>query len=825
MVRSFNSLWKFQCGSSVISVGATPDCGLVAAGSVDRRVYLLDRDGHLLWPDCPTLDAEVWAVDISEDGGTVAAGTAEKRPAAGSLYLFDRSGDLLFQQELGSPVWSVSASVNGDVIAASTWANKVYVFKRSLDTYQQIEIIAGSGEGFYGTDISPNGDRIVVASYGKGLLNYRRSNKIARTLEVTAGLYNVQLFNRGRSAVVGRADGSLSVFRRLDGSSHRQSARIASRPICGVSVSDEGRLAACGSFDGRMYITTLEGDLLWQFETDGEVWTTAMSADGELVVAGSGDGYVYLLHNRCSDSALRELTAKERNVGRATGDRLSSRVSDLVAAYNRLGIPRYGSRRLIKLLTGRNSDGAYSAARKVLDDHLADEPSDAEAHFALAEILLSSAEWGRAIRHFQNAAEDPYLRTQSLLRAGHCFSQLGLQTAAQTTFRRARESYLNRDKRRVIYNLARSYEDQGNIPSAEGHYEVLLAWDIGYRGALNRIRDLQQADSSNDSDVGSSDRVDYTGLTVSLLGPDVPRSNEIDEPLRSVIRARSTTELSVPISERHQLFQAIDVIHQHLAGSLLSFYSLNYDVQRYVRYDYSPPHDELKKYLELTNLLAVVQDLERGAKTLDVGTATGRYPTLLGALGFDSFGVDNSEDSIAYAEEKRNRDNASATYLLGDATELPFENNQFRLLTCMMGTFAHFPALQRQQILTEFNRVLISDGVVVISTWDPECSDLSLLSMYSETEAERIRRASPSRHELQTLLRMGGFVTERVSPFCLLADSTAYELFLTPASENRQTGSIEWLTRAVEFDLAAKSMFSDMHGQMYLVAARKQQRS
>ena len=88
------------------------------------------------------------------------------------------------------------------------------------------------------------------------------------------------------------------------------------------------------------------------------------------------------------------------------------------------------------------------------------------------------------------------------------------------------------------------------------------------------------------------------------------------------------------------------------------------------------------------------------------------------------------------------------------------------------------------------------------------------MSMYTQSQKEMIRKASPTQKSIKTLLEIFNLEVLEIRPFSLLPDLFGYELKfdeLTPLD----------LRRLVEFDLAARAIFPKSHGQMYLVHARK----
>jgi len=803
----YEYLWSYVCGGAIISVATTPSCSLIAAASVDCKLYLLNRDGVLLW-DKP-LDNEAWAVSISADGSRIAVGTANKKPADGTVYVYNREGREIWRYKIGSPVWGVNLSGDGTILAVASWGNKAYRFIEKAGTYY-LEYKKNIGtKGLYGVSLSADGVYCVISSYDDALVLLDNSFSIIKKFPIDTGLYGAKLSPDASIAIAGCRDGRFLLFPSFLNGIPQLSPQMSSRPICGVSISDDGKILALGSFDGRVYVTSAKGHCLWSFETDGEVWSTVLSADGSLVCVGSGDQNIYLLQNLCSSAVLKEIEAVEAAVEKAGNLQLRTRLNDITSLYLRYGLISYGSLRLRELIAS-DLKLAEEIVQEFLVADIQENPTHYETHYCLANFLKGKKDWISAVRHYQEAANDPIFRSRALNDAGECFSKLGWKTATLSCFHRTREQYLSRDEKKVIYNLARSYEDSGYRREAIKHYQLLLSWDISYRNALERLQKLSLPKAPAPVE---NRRTDYTGLTVSLLGPDIPRVNEVDGTLVPILEARAK-ELFVVPGERAKMQNAIDtLIESNSLPKNLRNRGLDYDIISYLKYDYLLPEDEIKKQLEMVNFLSILQDNQWIKSALDIGAATGRYPTILASMGIKAIGIDMESDAMAYAQRKKTA-SSYPYYCICDALHLPFSSKSFDLISCMMGTFAHFSPEKRENICREFWRVLRPEGLLIISTWDIECKHLSFLSMYSQSQKEMIRRNSFTRADIQEFLEQLGLQVLGIKSFALLPDLFSYELKFEELTATD-------IRRIVEFDFATHGIFPNFHGQMFMVYAKK----
>ncbi len=94
-------------------------------------------------------------------------------------------------------------------------------------------------------------------------------------------------------------------------------------------------------------------------------------------------------------------------------------------------------------------------------------------------------------------------------------------------------------------------------------------------------------------------------------------------------------------------------------------------------YDKSPSHSDLLNVWK--SLLSEIFN-ERRMKILDVGTGTGFIALLLAEIGHEVVGVDISNGMIEVAKRKAKKVNIE--FVLGDAEDLPFDDNSFDAVTC-----------------------------------------------------------------------------------------------------------------------------------------------
>lgn len=115
--------------------------------------------------------------------------------------------------------------------------------------------------------------------------------------------------------------------------------------------------------------------------------------------------------------------------------------------------------------------------------------------------------------------------------------------------------------------------------------------------------------------------------------------------------------------------------------------------------EYFQARDHLDLHLA-ESLKILIQD--RGLKKiLDVGCGTGQLVAFLNKNGFEAFGCDNTQEAIKQARKI----NSPQAIIQASATELPFKNNSFDLVTAV-SLIEHLEGKEPQDFIKESYRIL-----------------------------------------------------------------------------------------------------------------------
>ena len=746
---------------------------------------------------------KVWCVACDAAGVKFLAGTANKKPARGNLYAFDADGTQQHILNIEAPIWGVSLSPNGIFAACTSWNGHIYLFKQESGKFELTWKTPNtlSSAGCYGVRVNDRG-RVYAAIYDQGIYSVSPTLSEDSVLVATnIGLYNIAKPNGSQDQIhAGARDGSVVVVSQQEVENHNKSSanslrQISTRPLCAVATCEGGKIIATGSFDGTVRAIAHDETPLWQYRTGGEVWSLAMSQDARLTVVGSGDHQVHLIEKDCTVGGWTELESLRKS------DSPNAQESYVTAAI------QMGAMQVATVLLDqpkRNTKTLLSAASL-----LETEPENPDYLYLAGQLYAAASgpeNTTKAISLFQKCAKHPELEAQALTLAARLFSRQGKKKAAGALMRRATSTAPDHEGLRVHYDLARNYEDHGMHDKAKPLYELIASWDVNFKDAYARI-DLPQEKLH---EAAKARTLDYTGLTVTSLGPDAPNRKNVDDTMLPVLAARSR-ELHEPAQSPKTLTRALDKMLELDAFGKESSASLGFDLVMYANYEDGSLEDTVKKHLEMMNVFAVVEKLKL-TTSLDIGTATCRYPRTFSKCGINTTGVDISADGYEFLQWAKI--NYEGDFSIENGASLPYDDESFDLVTCMMGTINHVDDHTQPEVVHNAYRVARTGAVVIFSVWESDCPFQSFLSIYSQFEKDLLFQKSVTSSEIQTLFLDVGLRDVQTIPFCHFPDRLPYELGFDKI-DREQTECL------MDIDTAIQSQRPNWPSQMALVVGRK----
>ena len=197
-------------------------------------------------------------------------------------------------------------------------------------------------------------------------------------------------------------------------------------------------------------------------------------------------------------------------------------------------------------------------------------------------------------------------------------------------------------------------------------------------------------------------------------------------------------------------------------------------------------------------LFVELAEIRPGSRVLDVGCGTGGYAIAIAAVSAVVTGVDESERFIARAREKP----GAATFVVGDAEQLPFEAASFdRVLLSLV-----LHQLERPEAaLREAFRVLRRGGIALVRTIAPEDAHDRIPERYlPRMAAADAARLLPT-HAIAGMLRDAGFAGVSTKP---VLRNKALSLPEVERALRAERARYDFLTDA-EFDEAFRRLRED----------------
>jgi hypothetical protein len=183
-------------------------------------------------------------VSISSGGEYIVAGSQDAY-----LYLFNKKGQAVWGQNLGTPVLRVMVSPNGEYICTTTFDNIISLFN-----------IQGA------------------------LLWRRRVNRPVMGMDMTNDGNYVALGSDNRNIYVVAANGALIWNQKVGGE------------VRHVTITRDGRYTIIGSYDAFIYCFDHSGNLYWSYKTMGPIEALGINGSADYILTASADRRTYFLN-------------------------------------------------------------------------------------------------------------------------------------------------------------------------------------------------------------------------------------------------------------------------------------------------------------------------------------------------------------------------------------------------------------------------------------------------------------------------------------------------------------------------------------------------
>ncbi|MDT9339767.1 serine/threonine protein kinase [Trichodesmium erythraeum 21-75] len=279
--------------AAVSSVVFSPDGKMLATGSRETTVKILEIPTGKVINTFPADDSIIWSVAFNSDATQLVAGTYYWRVMIWNVPTVAEEPFQIFEHR--APIWSVVMSPDDEIVASSSGDKRVKVW--NLKTGSLIFSFPDHSDTIYSIDISSDGKKLVSGSADQTIkIEDLDTGDLINTLNGhTGAIRSVKITPDGKKIVSGSYDTTVKIWDLKTGKLIKTLSGHTAEVIS-VDISRDGRYIASGGKDNNIKVWDLEkGELLNTLtgHTD-EVYTVAFSPDGNSIASGGKDRTIKL---------------------------------------------------------------------------------------------------------------------------------------------------------------------------------------------------------------------------------------------------------------------------------------------------------------------------------------------------------------------------------------------------------------------------------------------------------------------------------------------------------------------------------------------------
>ena len=717
--RLLETVWSAPIGRGLIDCHYDEKSETVSVGDLSGLVVIVDAaTGAEV--DRMRVDMPVWGIAhrFGSNGLLVAAALADKRGSRGAVVF--RDGDNPTRRlDCGAECWDVC--LVGEYLYWTCWDG----------TCGRIQVTVADAEAEY-LDIGgpafglvTNAGSVYTVVSGQGILRLTDGRNFVAHREATLpeARYNLAI-----QPSAGFACGSVGA------------APLCSEATFAALEPIRGDIAAVGYSDDLLLAGTLEHDLpvqqghialyapdaivhmLGAVKLPGAIWNLAVAENRGVVYAACEDGSLYCIAVEADAISRAEAQAVRHALGS-----IEENVSFLTSITSRSLIA------FAAALVEESWDGLGGQDLEILGRLLeswSEALPDDRLRYLTGRYFVHLARFDDAVVTLQGIDPEQDYYTKSLMPLSLAFEGARSISSAVRILQVNLDRFSEAEVCPYLFRIGELNERRGDNEKALQAYEAVSYLQHAYPGVRDALARLAPRPTVG---VGNHEVV-TEGSSLVTKASDFESGSGRE---KSVGRRRD-----------------------------------KYDLISYIRYEASPPSDDAKKTLETGHMHAVVKQVEARTSirsALDIGCATGRWPTWIARHGYEAHGYDISQDAINICENQAaSNPDLDMTFHLHDLADGPLLEDHFSLVTCMMGTFNHIPRTRVDEFLRGVARTITPDGLFAFTTWNASSPFCDFLQLDGQAAKDTLRKNAMDIQELSLVLERNGLRVLRDIPMCFL---------------------------------------------------------
>ncbi|MGB3512031.1 MAG: protein kinase [Microcoleaceae cyanobacterium] len=277
--------------AAVGTIVFSPDGTILATGSRDTTVKILEIPTGKIINTFPADDSPIWSVAFNSNGTELVTGTYDWRVIVWNL----ETGEPFRVFEHRAPVWAVAITPDGKTIASASGDRTVKIW--DLETGFLIFSFPDHSDIIYSIAISPDGKILVSGSADETIkIENLETGELINTLTGHTGVIrSIDISPDGEKIVSGSYDNTVKIWNLKTGELIK-TIEGHTAEVVSIDISPNGEYIASGGKDNTIKIWDLQtGELLNTLtgHTD-EIYTVAFSPDSNSIASGSKDRTIKL---------------------------------------------------------------------------------------------------------------------------------------------------------------------------------------------------------------------------------------------------------------------------------------------------------------------------------------------------------------------------------------------------------------------------------------------------------------------------------------------------------------------------------------------------